>query len=181
MKITSIIALIIGLCFIAAGIFCAEFVINGLMVNEDISEYSMNSMIRYTEFSLLAFGGVTVFCALLGWIFHKKTIKWCSLKTTTVAMGISAMGSLGIQCVLSFLSCYFLSSPAKHPIRHPASVCVGMIALCVFVLLAYLYIKLRKDNKSLPGILLDVGLGLVYLAPFFFVWGAADSILSSYI
>lgn len=181
MKNAPIIALVLGLCFIVAGILCVEPMVYGLMVNENISEYSMNSMIRYTEFSLLAFGGVTVFCALLGWIFHKKTIKWCSIKTTTVAMGISAMGSLGIHCVISFLSCYFLSSPAKHPIRHPASVCVGMIAFCVFLLLAYLYIKLRKENQSVSGILLDVGLGLVYLAPFFFVWGAADSILSAFI
>lgn len=172
MKRTSVIALIVGLCMILAGVFCSE-----LMANVSTSDFSVNRIIRNTEFSLQLFGVVTVFCALVGWIFHKKISRCCCIKTTATAWGISAVTGLGIHCALSLLSCSFDSTPARHPVRYPASLCIGSLCFLAFFVLLYLYIKMRKKNVSVPGILLDVGLGLVYCAPFFFVWGTADTIL----
>ena len=179
MKRTSVIAVIVGLCLIIVGTFCSEMIISELMKNEGVAEFVVNRMIRNTEFSVQLFGSVTVFCALIGWIFHKKTAKWCGLKTTAAAWGISAVTGLGIHCVLSLLSCSLDSNPARHPIRYPYSLCIGTICFLAFCALVYLYFKLQKKNLSILGILMDVGLGLVYCVPFIFVWATVDSILDN--
>ena len=67
MKISSVIAVIVGLCLIIVGAFCSEMIISELMKNEGVAEFAMNRMIRNTEFSVQLFGSVTVFCALIGW------------------------------------------------------------------------------------------------------------------
>ena len=179
MERTSVVAVIAGLCLIIAGTFCSERIISELMKNEGVAEFFVNRMIRNTRFSVQLFGSVTVFCALVGWIFYKKIARWCGLKTTAVAWGISAVTGLGLHCALSLLSCFLDSNPERHPIRYPCSLCIGMICFLAFCVLMYLYLKSRKKNLSVPGILLDVGLGLVYCVPFIFVWATMDSILDN--
>ena len=78
----------------------------------------------------------------------KRTV--ASLKTSALSVGIGAMFSLGVHCVFSFLSCYFDSNPGKHPIRYPASIGIGMICLMIFLVLVYLYAKVRKKEHVYP-------------------------------
>ena len=129
---------------------------------------------------LKLFGGITAVWGLIGLIFNKQINSRCTLKSSCVALGISATVSLGIYCVLSFLSCYFLTHPGKHPIRHPASLVLGVICFAVFLALIHLYIKLRNWNVSASGIAFDVIFGISYLPAFGSVWVVADSIVSGF-
>ena len=106
----------------------------------------------------------------------KRTV--ASLKTSALSVGIGAVFSLGVHCVFSFLSCYFDSNPGKHPIRYPASIGTGMICLMIFLVLVYLYAKVRKKSMSTLGIALDVVFGMTSCIPFYFLWVTADNMIS---
>ena len=131
-----------------------------------------------SDLYLKTFGGITAFCGLLGWIFHKKITKWLSLKTSALALAISIAVSLGIHSGISLLSCYFLTNPSRHPIRFPASACLALVCLAGLIILLYAYYKIRSKEKSLPGVILDILLGLAYCLPFYFLWITADNIIS---
>ena len=176
MKKASIIALVIGLVLFFAGLICTD-----LFADEFPSAYYLKQAVRQVTFTMQVSGGVTAFTGLIGLIFNKKMVQHCNLKTTGLALGISAMGSLGIHCALSFLSCYFLTNPYRHPIRHSASVCIGMIGLGAFLALVYLYYRIRQENASVSGVVLDVVLGLIHCVPFYFVYVTLDNLISGMI
>lgn len=104
--------------------------------------------------------------------------QWPGLKTSALSVGIGAVFSLGVHCVFCFLSCYFDSNPSKHPIRYPASLGTGMICLMIFLVLVYLYAKVRKKSMSTLGIVLDIVLALVSCVPFYFLWVTGDNMIS---
>ena len=173
MKKASIAAVIAGLILFLAGSFCS-----GLIATKDLSGSYLEILVHQAEFAIRVFGGVTAICGMLGWIFHKKATKWLSLPTSLLAVGISIVVSLGIHSGISLLSCFFLSNPSRHPIRFPGSACLAMVCFAGFVALMDAYFKVRSKKKSIPGVVLDVLLGLIYCLPFYFVWVATDNIIS---
>ena len=135
-------------------------------------------IVKQTAPTMYLFGGLTAFCSLLGLILAGALGYRCQVGTTACALGVSASTTLGLHCVLSFISCYFLTTPTKHPIRYPTSVALGIICLCAFALCIYFYIVKRKNNRSIVGILLDIGLCIAYLPAFTLVWAVADNVAS---
>ncbi len=172
MKKVSAIALAIGIIFLAVGI--ALPFVSEVGTLPTVTLYQL-------EIACILCGGTTAVWGIIGLIFSKQIYSHCQLKTSCVAMGISATVSLGLYCVMSFLSCYFLTNPARHPIRHPASFILGTICFFVFLFLIILYIKLRKANMSVKGCVIDVVLGISYLPAFGMVYTVADTIVSEWI
>ena len=164
MKKASIITLITGIILLAAGFALPMIAANGQV-----------------PFALCCFGGVTALWGGIGWLFQKKIGSHCRIETSGIALGISAVVSLGVHCVMSFLSCYFLTNPARHPIRHPASILLGTVCFALFAALVYWYTKLRKKNASAVGVALDIGLGVLYLPAFYFIWVVIDNTISKLI
>lgn len=179
MKKLSTIALAVGGVFVAVGF--------SLPVVFEHSEWlaralqSIYFFMDFTRFACWLFGGTTVFFGFIGLIFDKQISKRCSLKSIGLALGISALTALGLHCVLSFASCYFLTHPDNHPIRHPVSFIVGSVCFWVFLALFCVYIKLRQKEPSALGVLLDVLLGLGYLPAFGAMCMVADEIVSGWI
>lgn len=176
MKKLSITALILGFFLILFGAFGTE-----LLFTKKMDTYLWTRIAGYTEFSLLFLGGVTTFYGLIGWLFNVNLSKWCSVKTVFIALAIALTVGMGLHSGISMLSCYMDSAPASHPIRYPASMCLGLVCFAGFITLLFVYFKVRMKAKSVPGTVLDVLLGLSYCVPFFFVCVTADNILSAII
>ena len=117
---------------------------------------------------LLTLGIPLVLTSLFCLIFPNFVRENFSIKTTALALGISATGCLGLCCVLEGLAILAFASPKKHPIAYPASIAAGLLALILFLILFALYCKARKGEVKIVGIILDVLTGALFL-PFFFL------------
>ena len=179
MKKLSTIALAAGAVFVAAG-FSLPVVFEHI---EWLAEALILSDIdkEFIPFACWLFGGTTLFFGFVELIFDKQISKFCSLKSVSLALGISLLTALGLYCVLSFASCYFLTHPDNHPIRYPVSFIVGSVCFWVFLALFCMYIKLRQKEPSALGVLLDVLLGLGHLPAFGVMCIVADNIVSDWI
>ena len=131
--------------------------------------------------ALIFLGCVTAFWGLLGFILRKKLVQWCNWKTILIAVGLAVVVSMGIWSGLSLLSCYFLTSPSRYPIRFPASGALGTLCLGGFVGLFCLYCKVRKQKPSVPGVILEVVMSISYWLPFLCLWAVVDAFLSKLI
>lgn len=179
MKKLSTIALAVGAVFIALGFSLPVLFEHIEWLAEALP--SIYFYIDFTRFSCWLFGGTTLFFGLVELIFDKQISKRCSLKSVSLALGISLLTALGLYCVLSFASCYFLTHPDNHPIRYPVSFIVGSVCFWVFLALFCMYIKLRQKEPSALGVLLDVLLGLGHLPAFGVMCIVADNIVSDWI
>ena len=131
--------------------------------------------------ALIFIGCVTAFWGLLGFAFRKKLVQWCNWKTILIALGLAMIVSMGIWSALSLLSCYFLTSPSRYPIRYPASGALATLCLGGFVGVFCLYCKVRKQKPSVPGVILEVVMSISYWLPFLYLWAVVDSFLSKLI
>ena len=128
---------------------------------------------------LILFGLPTAFCSLFALIFSRSIKKHCCFPTSATALGLSACASLGAYSLLIFTTCFIMTSPSKHPIKLPASVGCGMIALIGFILLMALYCKLRGKKPSARGVFFDVAFSLIYMPAFFWSYNTLYSLFYS--
>lgn len=124
---------------------------------------------------LLTIAGVDFFvCGIIGLFFNTYFSKICTLKTTVTALAISANVGLGIWCCMSWLSCHFLTTPDKHPVRYPTSIILGRVCFIVFCILVCFYTKFRKINKTIKGVVVDLLLTIIYLPMFVVLFAVLD-------
>ena len=131
-------------------------------------------------FDLTNFIGGLPFCiVLLGWamaltslpavIFPNTFQKACSLKTSSIALGLSAIGGFGLTCALYCFAIAAFNEHSKHPIGYPLSLAAGMVSFCAFLLLICFYFMARGKKPSILGFVYDVICSIVYLPAFFFL------------
>ena len=128
---------------------------------------------------LVLFGLPTAFCSLIALILSRPIKKSCHLPTSATALSLSVCASLGAYSLFIFASCFFPSTPSKHPIRFPASVACGMLALIGFILLMALYCKLRGKKPSVLGVFFDAAFALMYMPAFFWSYNSLYRLLLS--
>ena len=107
----------------------------------------------------------TALCSLFCLIFSRTVTRVCRFSTTLISLGLSAVGAIGFYAGIIFLSCFFLTSPERHPVRYPASGVALVLAFCAFVLWMWLYVRMRRKNKSILGVFLDIATALLYFLP----------------
>lgn len=128
---------------------------------------------------LLTIAGIDFFvCGIIGLIFNTYLSKICTLKTTVTALAISYVIGLGFWCCMSWISCFFLTTPDKHPVRYPASVILGGVCFIVFCILVCFYVKFRKINRTIKGIVVDLLLIIIYLPMFVVLFAVLDRMLA---
>lgn len=149
----------------------------GIIANQSVIENFSIRAIKQISFTSILFGSTCIVFSVLELAFLKQINKICSLRTTALSFVISAITSLEVHCVLSFLSCYFLTNPTRHPIRHPASLLLGFISFAVFVLLMNVYYKLRKNHKSKIGFLVDFVTCLAFMPGIYFIIVITDNLI----
>ena len=123
---------------------------------------------------LATFGIPLVLTSLFCLIFPNFVRENFSVKTTALALGISATGCLGLWCVLECLAILAFASPSEHPIAYPASIIVGVLSLILFIILFALYCKARKGEVKILGAVLDVFTGGSFML--FFLFAEAEII-----
>ena len=123
---------------------------------------------------LTSFGIPLLLISLFCLIFPSFVQKNFSVKTTALALGISATGCLGLWCVLECLAILAFASPSEHPIAYPASIIVGVLSLILFIILFALYCKARKGETRILGVVFDVFTGGMFML--FFLLSEAGAI-----
>lgn len=122
-------------------------------------------------FWLTVLGGALIVLGILYLVLAKTVAENCRLKTSALAVGISASCGLGICCALLLMTFAAFGETKKYPITFPASILLGFVSLCAFVILLVLYFKARAKKWSTKGFVIDVLTALILLPTFLF--GAA--------
>lgn len=118
-------------------------------------------------FLILAYGTAVLLYGLFRLRFPALRAAHCGWRTTCPALAISASVSVGFGWILSLLVNRPFDPDAKCS-RTEILLCkLGWVSLIAAVLFLVLYVWQRRKQPSRKGVLLDAGLGVLYLAPFF--------------
>lgn len=139
--------------------FLLRFLFNGL-----------GRVLVIAGFSLTVYGGFRL-------LFSKTVQTHCSVATSMVSLGLSAVGGLGLFCVSLWFVIVSFNEMDKYPFVYPASIVIGILCFVGVIGLFGMYFKVRKGKWSLTGLLLDCLTVVLYLPTFFF----AFSLLYEYI
>ncbi len=138
----------------------------------------LRKMLNEPHGLFILFGAVGVCTGFLTLIFSRAVQKNCTPPTSAAALGLSACASLGAYSLVLFVSCFFLTTPSKHPILFPASACIGWLALIGFILFMALYFKLRAVKPSRIGVFCDVTFSLLCMPAFFWSYNILYNLFS---
>lgn len=119
---------------------------------------------------LVLFGIGAIISATFCLVFSKTVKNHCHLTTSAISLSLSACGGLGLVCALVWFSIVTFGETRRYPMEYPASMALGASALVVFLGLIALYFKVRLEKWSAKGLLLDVGMSILYLPGFFFAF-----------
>lgn len=178
-KIYSSIALISGLILVLASVlipiikfsnYTAQNGSIGIIGGADTP--TLLFLLQYSDGSLLFsfILGLTLF--LSGGfclIFGRSVINNCSIKTTALSLIISFFGATGLVCFFIWYSIVAFHEMTKHPLSYPLSIIGGMGSLVAFVSTIILYIRARKENLKIKGIILDIITSIITLPTFFWL------------
>lgn len=118
-------------------------------------------------FLTLAYGAAVLFYGLFRLRFPALRAAHCGWQTTCPSLALSASASVGFGWILSLWIDRPFDPEAK--LGRP-ELLFGKLGWVSWVLLAgflALYVWQRRKRPSRTGVLLDVGLGVLYLVPFF--------------
>lgn len=117
--------------------------------------------------------------SLIYLIFSKTVEANCRIKTSAIAVGISAACASGFYSGLIWLIILAWAGKDVHPIRFPIATAVVVISLVALVVLVVLYIKARKKHRSIKGFLIDLATAIISIPMFFLLWVYWDKIIST--
>ena len=114
--------------------------------------------------------GLTLFlCGGFCLVFKRTVTNNCRLKTTALSLIISFFGASGLSCFLIWYSIVAFLEMSMHPIAYPLSIIGGIFSLVAFIITIILYIKARKENFKIKGIVIDVITSIITIPIFFLV------------
>lgn len=114
--------------------------------------------------------GLTLFlCGGFCLIFKRTVMNNCRLKTTALSLIISFFGASGLSCFFIWYSIVAFHVMSKHPISYPLSIIGGILSFVAFIITIILYIKARKKNFKIKGIVVDIITSIITLPTFFLV------------
>lgn len=144
----------------------------GIIGGADASTYRfvMFTLLDGWPFCAVLFGGSLTVSGLFCLFFGKTVERYCSVKTSAVSLALSAVGAMGFVCAILWYAMAAFHETEKHPILHPVCVALGVICLIACIVLIAWYIKFRKKQRSIPGVLVDVLTCILYFPAFFFAF-----------
>lgn len=119
-------------------------------------------------FWLTVLGGALIVLGVMYLVLAKTVAENCRLKTSALAVGISASCGLGLCCAFLLMTFAAFGDVDKYPITFPASILLGFISLCAFLMLLIFYFKARAKKWSTKGFVIDVLTAFVILPTFLF-------------
>ena len=121
-------------------------------------------------FCLVLLGLCLILTALFCLLFPKTALTHCTLKTTALSLGLSAVGASGLVCAFVFYTIAAFGEASRYPVAYPGSIIVGLLSLFGFVVLITLYARCRSSKWSLKGLVIDGFTSLLYLPALFFLF-----------
>lgn len=176
--ITSATVLIAGLALAALGYTLPEIV--DLQNTDTLSAgdfFAKELTLTVHSENLFMLGVAVALCALFCLIFRKTVQNNCSVRTSAVALALSAVSVLGTSFALGGLFYGSYESTALLTV----DAIVALLCLCGFILLLGLYTKLRVKNPSAKGIVIDILFAFLYLIPLFLTGLEAHDAISKLI
>ena len=171
----SVFALVAGLVSSCAGVAIplVEMQNTDIVGGADLSTFRLYlmHMLNGLPFWLTVLGGALIVLGAMYLVLAKTVAENCRLKTSALAVGISASCGLGLCCALLLMTFAAFGETKKYPITFPASVLLGFVSFCAFVMLLVFYFKIRAKKWSTKGFVIDVLTALFLLPTFLF--GAA--------
>ena len=181
LKTGSFVALIIGVLLFGIGLFpillyCRQYtpqagataIIGG--ADQPTFSFMMSQLLHSWPFCLMLFGLSLGISALFCLLFSKTAAKNCSIKTSAVALGLSAVSALGMVSVILWYSIAAFHEMSQHPVAYPFSILVGSLCGLGCFALLILYGKARKRFWSLKGMWIDTLTAVLYFPAFFFTF-----------
>lgn len=141
-------------------------------------------LLKYSDGHLLfaLILGLTLFlCGGFCLIFKRTVINNCRLKTTALSLIISFFGAAGLSCFFIWYSIVVFYEMSMHPISYPLSIIGGILSLVAFIVTIILYIKARKENFKIKGIVIDILTSIITLPTFFLVCNEIYNLLQQII
>ena len=152
----------------------------GIIGGADIPTYQFVVMrvMNGWPFCLMLFGISFVITALFCLIFSKTVKSNCTLRTSAISIVLSAVGAMGMVCVILWFTIVSFHKMSQHPITYPTSILLGLLCFLIFFILIALYFKFRKSCWSVKGFVVDIFTSIIYLPTFFFAFSYLYEILS---
>ena len=145
--------------------------------NAPTLQYLVSQTFGVLPYTLVLLGAAMMISAVFCLLFSRTVQGHCTVKTSLVALGLSATGAAGLCCVLICIAATAFGEASRHPVRYPLSIALGMVCLCVFILLGLLYCKAREGKWSMRGVAMDVMTSILYLPAFFFAFNYLYSLI----
>ena len=179
-KIYSSIALISGLLLVLAYVlvliiklsnYTAQNGSIGIIGGADgpTAIYVTSQLLGGRSLLLLILGLTLFFCGGFCLVFKRTVTNVCRLNTTALSLIISFFGASGLSCFFIWYSIIVFHEMSKHPITYPLSIIGGILSLVAFIITIILYIKVRKENFKIKGIVVDIITSIITLPTFFLV------------
>lgn len=125
--------------------------------------------------------GLTLFlCGGFCLIFKRTVMNNCRLKTTALSLIISFFGASGLSCFFIWYSIVAFLEMSIHPIAYPCSIFVGLLSLVAFVMAIIFYVRARKENFKIKGIVIDILTSIITLPILFLLVSKICAILQSF-
>lgn len=178
-KIYSSIALISGLLLALVSVLVPIIKINeftaqngsiGIIGGAD--KPTLLFLLKYSDGHLLfalILGLTLSLCGGFCLIFKSTVINNCRLKTTALSLIISFFGASGLSCFFIWYSIVAFHEMSKHPLSYQLSIIGGMGSLIAFVATIVFYVRARKDNLKVKGIIVDIITSIITLPTFFWL------------
>ncbi len=126
------------------------------------------------------FGLTLLLCGGFCLVFKKTVYENCRLKTTLISLCISLFGAIGLCCLFIWFSIVAFGKTASHPIEYPVSIVGGLLSLFMFIIAIAFYIKLRKNNLKIKGIIIDILTSIIALPTLFLLVAKIYSIFQAF-
>ena len=182
LKKFSIIGLIIGALALLAGFGTPALTVLlpelsgdiGIVGGADLPTFSFAFWSSGVFVLLATFGVTLVLISIFCLAFPKFIRENCGIKTTVLSLLISAVGCMGLLCLIEFLAIVSFGGTKRHPIAYPATIAVGILCLVLFLTLFVLYCIARKGETRILGVVFDVFTGGMFML--FFLLSEAGAI-----
>ena len=178
LKQISLVALLIGVLliarvivpFVALEAFAAQKSSIGIIGGADgpTAIFLTSRIMNGWPFFAILLGSALIISALFCLIFSKTVKNNCSVKTTALSIGLSALSAIVLVCFFMVFTSETLSDPSRHPVASAVSVLLGMFSFFAIIILSTVYIKDRIKKWSVAGFIIDILTGFIYLPAFIF-------------
>ena len=131
------------------------------------ADVSLLSMIVFTADSLdrIILGVTLLLIGVLGLIFRKTIFANCTFKSGVLTLSASFFSALALSSIGFWYCLAAFGEKPYSPIGYPASIVATFLSLFAVIISIVLYVKERKNNPRVKGIIIDV-LTLILTFPF---------------